>query len=120
MEKHGKLTMRAGGFLSGLLNGLLGTGGGVMAVPSLRAAGYEEKPALASASAAIWVMCLTSVIYALCAGQKIHWEEVGLISVGGVPGGVLGALLLSRLKSKYLRYAFNALLVYSGVRLLCG
>lgn len=120
LKKYNKLMLVSGGLLAGLLNGLLGTGGGILAVPTLRAGGLEQKESLATGSAVIWTLCLTSLLFALLAGDAINWGQIGMLTIGGLPGALIGASLLSRLNGRWLQLAFDALLVYSGVRLLCG
>ncbi len=106
------------GLVAGLFSAIFGVGGGIIVVPLLiLAAGFRERPAMATSLAAIAVISLVgAVTYAL------HGElKPGAAAVVGLPavvGAIGGATLQQRLATRTLSIAFAALLAVIGVRLL--
>ena len=80
-----KIILSMGGLLSGLLNGLLGTGGGILAIPAFRLAGYQQRYAQANASVFMLVMSVVSAVVLLFSGESINWASALPVAVGGIP-----------------------------------
>jgi len=113
-----KLKMGTAGILAGFVNGLLGSGGGVLIVLYLTIiAKIERKNAQATAIAVILPLTvLSSIIYAR--RGYVDWPLLWKVSIGGIAGAVLGAFLLNKLKSKLLKKLFGIFLVIAGIRML--
>ena len=105
------------GAICGVFNGLLGSGGGVVAVLSLRkfvrldthkshATALAVMLPLTIVSAAIYlVMYETDVFVAL-------W-----ITLGGIAGGIIGAKLLKKISAAWLHKIFGAIMIFAAVRM---
>lgn len=109
------------GLLCGLLNGLLGAGGGIIAVFALRLSLGDELSDTRDVFAnALCVTLPISVIsclsYALRGDLKIN--GIGLYVIPAILGGLLGGLLLGKLKATSVRKLFSALVVISGILLI--
>ena len=102
-----KIKMGTAGLLAGFVNGLLGSGGGVLIVLYLTIiAGAGRKKAQATAIAVILPLTvLSSIIYAK--GGYFAWSHLWKVSLGGVAGALLGAVLLNKLKPKLLKKMFG-------------
>jgi len=109
--------MGAAGILAGFINGLMGSGGGVLIVLYLTMlAKLGRKNAQATAIAIILPLAvLSSVIYAK--NGNVEWTPLWKVSVGGIAGAILGAVLLNRLKPEFLKKLFGVFLVIAGVRM---
>ena len=103
--------------MSGFLNGLFGSGGGVVAVMFLRPLLGDEKKAHASATLMILVMSLISFALYAAYGQ-VEWAQGFRFVPGGIVGALLGTKLLKNIKSDVLRRVFGGVLVASGVVML--
>ena len=105
------------GAATGAANGLFGGGGGMIAVPLLRAQGLNEKKAHATAIAVILPVSLLSfILYAL---KGFFDFSVALpVALGGFAGGFAGAKLLSFLPEKAVFYVFGALQAVAGAWLI--
>jgi hypothetical protein len=116
-DVKGKVKMGAAGILAGFINGLLGSGGGVLIVLYLTIfAKTGRKDSQATAIAVILPLAvLSSIIYAR--GGYVAWSHLWKVSVGGVAGAILGAVLLNRLKPKFIKKLFAVFLVIAGVRM---
>ena len=91
------------GFLIALAIGLTGVGGGVLTAPVLIA--LLGLPAAASVGTALLysmaVKLLLAAIFAV--RRQVHVRTLGLLLAGGIPGALLGPLLLTRLDTETAR-----------------
>jgi len=117
MKERGKrMKCLLAGAAAGAVNGLLGTGGGMILVPAFtRLVRLEEKTALATSVAVIAPLCVLSA--------AVYWFRDGIefntalpFLIGGLIGGIMGGRLFARVPAKLLRRIFALLLIYGGVR----
>lgn len=107
------------GALIGAVNGLLGGGGGMLAVPALSAMGLNAKESHATAILVILPICLMSAVVYLANGNI----ELAPLLAGGsgvVVGGAIGAMLLQRLNSTFIRVFFALVMIAVGIRQMIG
>lgn len=115
-EKKSKLRHGTTALLAGIINGLLGTGGGVPLYFSLSRHG-ADKSAYATASVGVLLLSLQTVL--LYREGSVDFHTVSpLFPLLAVAGGAAGALLLGRVNTRLLRGLFGGLLLFSGVYLL--
>lgn len=115
MEREKKWGLIAGG-AAGLVNGLLGGGGGMVLVPLLREkCNLGARQAFASSVAIILPLCaLSSVIYLFRGNLALSTALPYLL--GGTIGGLVGGRLFKQINMVWLRRGFGLLLLYSGVK----
>lgn len=106
------------GLLAGLVNGLLGVGGGTVLVPALTLwHGIDDHDAHGTTLATILPTAVAStLIYA-----RKGFLDPGLalrIAIGGAVGGFIGARLLRLLPEPTLRKVFSWFLIAAGLQLL--
>lgn len=106
-----------GGGCIGLLNGLFGSGGGMVAVPLLKRAGLSQADAQANAIAVILPISILSAVLYYMNGNLDIKEAVSYVPTG-LLGTVTGTFLLSKIPQKYLRKIFAAFMIWAGVRLI--
>ena len=104
----------AGGAV-GVVNGLLGGGGGMIAVPALVGTGMEVHRAHATAIAVVLPACITSAVIYLLYGL-LPFSYFVPVAVGTVLGGVLGANVLKRVPSRFVTLVFAALMLAAGLK----
>ncbi|MCL2636837.1 MAG: sulfite exporter TauE/SafE family protein [Oscillospiraceae bacterium] len=105
------------GALCGLLNGLFGSGGGVIAVPMLRLFGLEARKSHATSVAIIFFLSIMSVIAYGFRGS-LEWKTALAYVPWGIAGAVLGSLLLKKVPNSLLRRIFGVVVLASAVRIL--
>ncbi len=105
------------GAASGFVNGLLGSGGGMIAVPALRSQGLEPQKAHATSIAVISPMCVLSAAIYLFRGDVSIADALPYLPAGAA-GALTGALLLRKLPDGFLRKLFGAFAVWAGLRLM--
>ncbi len=105
------------GVAIGLINGILGAGGGMIAVPLLKKAGLTQKECHANAIAVILPITLISAIIYLYKGN-VTLSDAFIYMPTGLLGAVLGTYLLKKISPTWLKRIFGGLMIYAGVRLL--
>ena len=113
--------LAVGGLLAGFVNGLLGAGGGILAVFALSSAKPAElgEPSDLYANALcvmLPISALSCLRYAI-AGNLVT-EGFGVYALPAVAGGLLGGLFLGKLKAGVLRKLFGALVIWAGIALI--
>jgi len=106
------------GLLTGIVNGLFGGGGGMVAVPLMKnMLGYEEKRAHATAILLIAPVCAASAVTYIINGY-FSAEVLIPAAIGSVAGGLLGAELLDRLPEFWVNAVFLLVMLAAGLRML--
>ena len=101
----------------GIINGLLGAGGGMLAVPLLKNEGLGQKEAHATSIALILPLSVISAVTYLLKGSVDLGDAVPYLLPGAI-GAVLGAFLLGKISDKWLRKVFGVFMIWAGIRLL--
>lgn len=105
------------GIVSGFINGLLGSGGGTIIVPALEYFNKtEEHKAHATAIAVILPLSVISSLIYLYKG-KIIMNAVLIVGAGSILGSILGAFLLNKVSSSFLRRLFGIVMIISAMRM---
>lgn len=117
IRKHLTTLLGAG---AGIINGLFGAGGGTLLVPALeRFVPLETHKAHATTIAVILPLSVISAIIYTMSGQvEIEWAKVGLVSLGGIVGGVIGAKCLKKISAAWLNILFGLFLGAGAIRML--
>lgn len=105
------------GILIGLVNGVFGAGGGMIAVPVLKKQGLDQKLAHANAVAVILPITIISAVLYLVKGNVALIDSWAFIPTGLI-GSVIATLALQKFSNKVLQKTFAAFMIYAGVRLL--
>ena len=105
-------------FLSGIINSLIGAGGGIILVFALQwFLGREGiRNSFAITNAAIFIFSLISV-YSYIRKDMFDFKDSFPYILPAFLGGSVGALLLGKVKTKHLKLIFAAIMLYSGVRM---
>lgn len=106
------------GLTLGAVNGIFGSGGGMLAVPALAfLLGFNDKQAHATAIAVVLPLCAVSAIMYFFGGGSFDMKTVTFTSVGVFFGGILGAKLLDKLPSNALSTLFYLIMLFAGIRM---
>lgn len=105
------------GLVVGLLNGFFGSGGGMVGVPMLRALGLDTQECHATCIAIIAPLAVVSA-WLYLRQDAFALSDTWIYLPGGLAGAVVGAWLLPKLSSVWLRRGFGALILFAAVRLL--
>jgi uncharacterized membrane protein YfcA len=102
---------------AGIVNGFLGSAGGILIVPGFIFLGMEQKSAHATSLLVIAPFSLISV-FVYNYGGFIRWEDSVPLLIGAVAGGVAGAFFLNRINKKVLEWIFTGIIIFSGIRMI--
>ena len=105
------------GVAVGLVNGIFGAGGGMLAVPILKRNGLEQKVAHANAVAVILPITIISAALYLIKGNVTLSDSFAYIPTG-LAGSVIATFLLQKFSNTLLQKMFSGFMIYAGVRLL--
>ena len=105
------------GFFIGIINGLLGAGGGMLAIPILTKSGLNQTQAHATSVAIIFPLSIFSAILYLNAGRVV-FQDVYYYLPWGIAGAFIGVWLLPKIPRKLLRKLFALITIFAGLRLL--
>ncbi|MDR0850535.1 MAG: sulfite exporter TauE/SafE family protein [Christensenellaceae bacterium] len=125
MQQKGKLKdklkyfiMLLAGLVVGLLNGLFGSGGGMICVPILKRFGLEQKKAQATAMFVILPISIASMIIYITRGGFNFGANIFIIT-GVILGGIVGAKLLNKMNNNVVGIIFAVLMLAAGIRMVC-
>lgn len=105
------------GVAVGLVNGVFGAGGGMLAVPILKSNGLNQKSAHANAVAVILPITVISAILYLIKGNVALSDSFSFIPTGLI-GSVIATFMLQKFSNKLLQKIFAVFMIYAGIRLL--
>ena len=103
------------GIISGFVNGLLGSGGGTVVVPSIELLGVDAKKSHSTAIAIILPVTLVSAYFYFRQGN-IDIKSTLILSASGCAGAVLGAKFLKKIPSAYLKILFGISMIAGGIK----
>ncbi len=113
-----KIPLLLAGAATGLINGLFGSGGGLLAVVILeRIQGLNKSEAHATALIVMLPLTVVSIgVYWL--RGILEWNAAPFVALGLVPASIFGAKLLGRLRGVWINRLFCVLMLAAGLRLL--
>lgn len=110
--------------MSGILNGFVGTGGGIILYFVLKFLNKREtdkntdmKDIMASVISVVIPMSIVSSVIYMAKGNIIYGELPKYLPAALV-GGVAGAFLLDKLKFKFVKKLFAAMIIYAGISMI--
>jgi uncharacterized protein len=116
MKKY--LTYALIGIVTGMANGLFGSGGGTIAVPAMiLLLDEEEHRAHATAIAIILPLTVLSSFFYI-SNNYLDIEITWKVILGGIAGGYLGAKLLDICPTHILRKLFALFMILAAIRMI--
>lgn len=113
-----KVKLMAIGLITGLINGLFGSGGGIIVVPALIfLLGMDDHKAHATAISIILPLSIISTIIYF-SNRSIPFKIALPVTIGGVLGSYIGAKTLNKIPVNILRKIFGSVIVYTAVRMI--
>lgn len=106
------------GAVTGVANGLFGSGGGTIAVPAMvLLLGVEEHRAHATAISIILPLTVLSAFFYI-SNRYVNWDITLKVIAGGLAGGYIGARLLNICPPGLLRKIFAVFMILAGFRMI--
>lgn len=106
------------GIATGLVNGLLGVGGGTILIPSMVfLLGISQHQAHGTSLAVILPTTLaSSIVYGV--NHNLDFSVAVKVASGGILGGYLGAKLMNKIPADRLRKFFGLFMFLAGLRMM--
>ena len=106
------------GFVAGLCNGLLGSGGGTIIVPFMTEClnTDEEKAHATAVFIVIFITAVSLIFYGF--NSFLDYKLALIVSVGGVAGGIVGAKLLIKLPKQIIRKIFGFIMILAACKMV--
>lgn len=105
------------GAITGVANGLFGSGGGIIAVPMLQKAGMPVKNSHAASLALTLPLSVISACVYVMSDVSYFYDALKLIPLGLI-GAAAGAILLKRIPNAALKRIFGVILIAAGGKIL--
>ncbi|MCX7923968.1 MAG: sulfite exporter TauE/SafE family protein [Clostridia bacterium] len=106
------------GLVTGMANGLFGSGGGTIAVPAMvLLLGAGEHKAHATAISIILPLTMVSAFF-YATNNYVDWPLTFKVILGGVVGGYIGAKLLNICPPNMLRKVFAVFMILAAFRMI--
>ena len=106
------------GLITGIANGLFGSGGGTIIVPSLVfLLGINDYTAHATAISIILPLSIISTLVYF-KHNIIRFDILSMVVFGGIIGSFIGAKILKKIPIKILRKIFGILIIITAIRMM--
>lgn len=107
------------GLCAGIVNGLLGAGGGMVLVPLLTwLTDLEDAEVFPTSVSIILPICLVSLAFSWQDGA-LSWKEMLPYLLGSAGGGIIAGIWGRKIPVKWLHRGLGLLILWGGVRYLC-
>ena len=111
------------GVVAGFINGILGAGGGIVALVAIqRLLGSSDDEKHDAFANALFIMLVLSAVSLLTyiKGEKLigTGSLVSALIIPAILGGAVGAYLQNRFDIKLLKFIFSVIIIYSGIRMI--
>ncbi len=104
------------GVVIGIVNVVLGAGGGMLTVPLYKKIGMEQKEAQINAVATILPITIISAIIYLLNGN-VQFSDTYIYLIPGLVGSILGTFVIRKTSNKFLTIFFSIFMIWAGLRL---
>ena len=105
------------GFLIGIINIILGAGGGMLTVPLYKKMNMSQKQAQINAVATILPITIVSAVIYLINGD-VKLSDVYIYLIPGLTGSIIGTFLIKKISNNILNIVFSLFMIWAGLRLL--
>ena len=119
MKRNAKFRILLTGACAGAVNGLFGTGGGMVLVPLLTALTDIEEDAIFPSSVSIILPVCFISLFCSQNVRDLSFLTILPYLLGSTAGGILCGIFGKRIPTKWLHRILGVLILWGGVRYLC-
>ena len=106
------------GLITGIINGLFGSGGGTLVVPALVfLLGISDYKAHATAITIILPLSIIST-FIYFKNDVIKFNIAFMVTLGGILGSFIGAKTLKKVPTQILRKVFGSIIIITALRMI--
>ncbi len=108
------------GSAAGIINGLLGAGGGMILIPLLSILVKPKEETLFPTSVCVMLpICLISLAMTGIYTGSLPWLQALPYLFGSALGGIIAGIFAKKIPTLYLHKGLGILIIWGGVRYLC-
>ncbi|MGL5717969.1 MAG: sulfite exporter TauE/SafE family protein [Paraclostridium sp.] len=119
-KKFGEFNIRNSllGIVTGFINGVFGSGGGTLLVPSLNnfLKVEEHKSHATALGIIVFLTTASSAVYVIKGTYDLNLTLK--VAIGSIVGGIIGAKLLNKCSGKLLRISFGCIMIVAALRMV--
>ena len=120
MKQNSNIRLILCGGAAGLVNGLLGTGGGMILIPLLcMLTDLPEERVFPTSVCIILPICVVALTVSGIRGGGLPFTDALPYLIGSLCGGIIAGLTDNRIPVKWLHRLLGILIIWGGVRYLC-
>ena len=113
-----KIRLTVAGGAAGIVNGLFGSGGGMVLVPLLCSkTGITESERFSASVVIITPLCMVSLLFSF--PWQVTFQEVLPYLLGSTAGGIAAGLWGEKIPTVWLHRFLGAVILWGGIRYLC-
>lgn len=116
----GALSCAAIGLATGFLSGLMGVGGGLVAIPMMVGVLHLSQHRAHGTSLAMMVLTATASAVSYAVQGYMDWLLVVELAVGASIGAVVGAKIMPRIPAQQLRQGLGLVILFVAVKMIIG
>ena len=119
MKKANKTGMVLTGLCAGAVNGLIGTGGGMVLIPLLtKLTDTKENEIFPSSVSIILPICVVS-LFLSCDPKTVTFCDTLPYLLGSAAGGIICGFIGDQIPVKWLHIFLGIVMIWGGIRYLC-
>jgi len=107
------------GIMAGIINGLFGSGSGMIILPALVANKEltQIKARGTTIMSVLFLSIISSIFYAKNINNGIELMTIWYVIAGGIIGGTVGSKIIHKIPIKYLQIMLAIFMIYTGIRM---
>ncbi|MBE5813420.1 MAG: sulfite exporter TauE/SafE family protein [Clostridiales bacterium] len=106
------------GIIAGIINGLFGSGSGMIILPVLASNIDEIKSRGTTLMSVLFLSIISSIFYIKNLAIQIELKTIWYVVAGGIIGGALGAKIINKIPIKYLQILLAIFMIGTGIRMM--
>jgi uncharacterized membrane protein YfcA len=106
------------GIIAGIVNGLFGSGAGMVVLPVLSTYSEKAKARGTTMMSVLFLSIISSIFYLKNIDNQMELKNIWYVIAGGIIGGTLGSKMIYKIPIRYLQLLLAIFMIYTGIRII--
>ena len=106
------------GIVAGIINGLFGSGSGMIILPILASNANQIKARGTTLMSVLFLSIISSIFYVKNLSAQIELQTIWYIVAGGIIGGAVGAKIVNKIPEIYLQILLAIFMIGTGIKMI--